>query len=755
MTVDMLAAWFGALAAGKKPAFLSYPSHKLSQEAYREKLDNYKNHFQVAHIIGEPEDKNTCPGILTKADLPDPCTHDRDEFLIPANAAFLQCSSGTTGLQKAVEINAEQLEAQLSGYISALDIGQYDDCIVSWLPVYHDMGLIACFLLPLLAEIPVVYIDPFEWIASPVSLLQTLEAARGTLCWMPNFAFSLLGNIPSGSDLTTVRSFINCSEPVFYTDMAKFIARHNLDASQVSTCYALAENVFAATQSPPGKPPRTLLVESDALSRHCITPTSHTETGRLLTSCGKPVSGVEIKIDNKENQQVGEVCLRGPSTITSYYGQPPISRDGWLPTGDLGFIHDGELYICGRSKDLIIHQGKNLYPHELESIANNHPDVQAGRTAALGWHDPEAGSEKVLVLVEPLKKPGHAERLAMIKSLESDLNLRFGINSQVAVVPPRWLNKTSSGKISRQSNLQRFRKEHERRICILGDSHVRVFWTDFNTHTNAYKSIQAYWAGVLWADNWRESWPLAMKICADMTANDVLVIQTGEPECRSIFAASRNPAARVRQSISGYRMYFLALRRVCPGQLVYMTGIPTRVTELQNPHPDWCCRGSAESRYYWQGQFYKGMQELCHELEIGFIDACTPFLGTAQTVDPLVLRDGVHLDPKYRPVYLDLFFEHIGYFDHSLAPLHQTESAWDGSYEHYLVLARSLVKRIVKYPDRIDENHLVTSGALDSMGLVEFICGLEQFFGFDVQLNNVGRTDFESLSQIWERFHQK
>jgi len=125
-----------------------------------------------------------------------------------------------------------------------------------------------------------------------------------------------------------------------------------------------------------------------------------------------------------------------------------------------------------------------------------------------------------------------------------------------------------------------------------------------------------------------------------------------------------------------------------------MSGIPTRVTEVQQPHPDWRCRSTTVDRYRWQNEFYGAMRTLCDELSIVFIDACTPLLSSDGTVDPKVLRDGVHLDPKYRPLYLDLFFEKLGYFDQVLAPLHQTEKAWDGSYQHYLDLARALVQRI-------------------------------------------------------------
>jgi len=266
---------------------------------------------------------------------------------------------------------------------------------------------------------------------------------------------------------------------------------------------------------------------------------------------------VEIRIEPGENQQVGEILLRGSSTISAYYGQTSITRDGWFPTGDLGFIYEDELYICGRSKDVIIHRGKNLYPHDLEAVAHTHPDVKPGRAVALGWLDPNIGSEKVLVLLEPSRSLKLLERQALSKALESKLDLRFGIQSQVSVVPHRWLGKTSSGKIARQFNLRRFRRESERRTSILGDSHVRVFWTDFNTHQNAYKAIRAYWAGVLWADNWQECWPLALKVCAGMSANDVLVIQTGEPESRSIFAAALDPSSRVRQSVFKYRSYFI------------------------------------------------------------------------------------------------------------------------------------------------------------------------------------------------------
>ena len=247
-----LAAWFGAILAGKQPTFISYPSHKIQPEDYRAKLHNYRRLFQSPAFVGEEADRGCGERVLT---CPRPRRLGSQEAVNlsgapPADTAlFLQCSSGSTGLQKAVAVTTRQLETQISAYARAIRLAS-SDRIVSWLPLYHDMGLVTSFLLPLLTRTPVVLLDTFEWAANPALLLDTIGKTQATLCWLPNFAFCFLATIERRYDLKSVRSFINCSEPVSQNSFVRFIERHGVRPEQLSVCYALAENVFAATQTP-------------------------------------------------------------------------------------------------------------------------------------------------------------------------------------------------------------------------------------------------------------------------------------------------------------------------------------------------------------------------------------------------------------------------------------------------------------------------------------------------------------------------
>ena len=281
MTPDMLAAYIAVMALGKKPVFISYPSTKISPEDYLIKLENYSDHFDSTIFIGEKTDKAITDSIVTPDDLSsssNPRWNPRGH-----EDLFLQCSSGSTGLQKAVCIQEHKLNAQLDLYGSALELDS-SDRIISWLPLYHDIGLITTFFLPLLSNIEVVYIDPFTWIVNPKLLLQAIESRQGTLCWLPNFAFKFLTRVGPTFDLSSMKAFINCSEPCTQDAFAEFSEHFTVPPEKLAVSYALAENVFAVTQTPIGKSPKILHVDEASYLRSTIVPTD--VGGKVLVSCG-------------------------------------------------------------------------------------------------------------------------------------------------------------------------------------------------------------------------------------------------------------------------------------------------------------------------------------------------------------------------------------------------------------------------------------------------------------------------------------
>ena len=764
-TRAMLAAWLGAVHAGKLPVFIAFPSRKITPSDYAIKLANYQREFGATVFVGESRDRSNGTDVLVPADLDGAGLAELEPTPAAADDAaplFLQCSSGSTGLQKTVAITRVQLDAQISACARSIQLDPESDRIVSWLPLYHDMGLIACFLLPLLTRTPVHCVDTFEWAANPASLLELIEQTRSTLVWLPNFAFSLLCRFRPGHDLRSMRAFINCSEPVSASGMTKFAAHHGIEPGALATSYALAENVFAVSQSLPGRAPGVVGVDRGAIATNRVVVKTRSSIADLrdangpdtypFTSCGRVVDGVDVRIDAVDEHTLGEVMIRGVCTLDGYFGKDSALVDGWFPTGDVGFVLDEELYICGRKKDVIILNGKNIYPQDVEAILDEHPAVHAGRTVAIGWRDNRLGSEQLSALFEPDRSITRVEKSRICEELRLRVGALLDIDADVFCVPPRWLKKTSSGKIARLANLEHLRACRDRHVYICGDSHVRMFWTTPNSHRNAYRQISARWLGVMWADNCSQFLGHIESLCARLRPGDVLVIEAGEPECRTIFPQAPHPERRIAQSVQGYAGFLQSIRGFWPGELAFMTGIPTHPQNIDNGNPQWAIRGDPQERYAYQRTFYEQMKLLCRSLHLSFIDVCTPLLSESGLMDPRRLYDAAHLHPAHLGLYFDLMDEAFGFVDDLPAPPHDIAPTWDGSYEDFVRRASYALRGLVRGTLAPDYEHLVSSGALDSLGLVEFISILERDFGFAIDLNRVGREDFESLSRLYERF---
>ena len=245
-----------------------------------------------------------------------------------------------------------------------------EDKVVTWLPLYHDMGLIAGFHLPLIVGTPIIQIDAFQWISAPHLLFEAITQEKATLTWLPNFAYNFLADRVREDQLENIkfdsmRMFINCSEVVRAESHDKFIARfkgYGLKESALSSCYAMAEATFAVTQTEPGRKPSTYTLESSR------------KTG---VSSGKPVKGCRLRIIDAEGKElpedhVGRIMVQSVSLFDGYKNNPERTRavlkDGWYSSGDIGFCHGGEYYILGREDDMIIIAGKNIYPEDIESV---------------------------------------------------------------------------------------------------------------------------------------------------------------------------------------------------------------------------------------------------------------------------------------------------------------------------------------------------------------------------------------------------
>jgi len=481
--LDLHAAFLGGLWAGHIPTMLAPPSPRMEPSKYTRSFAQMLEHVQPAWLVVDAAthaklDPSALGGFpeshLVVAEL----VRDAHDGALqpwhgarPDDVALVQHSSGTTGLQKGMALSHAAVLEHNRRYAAHLGIGR-DDVIVSWLPLYHDMGFVACFLLPLLEGIPFVEISPFDWVARPALLLEQIQARRGTLCWLPNFAFAYMaqsvreGQLADDVDLSSIRAWINCSEPVTHASMTAFMdrfRRHGARPEQLTASYAMAENVYAVTQSLPGRY-RTVRAERGTFlhQRRIEVRDDPSGDALLFVSNGPVMHGTELVVLDDTGGRlpdgtVGELALRGVHRFSGYFGRDDLTQqamtpDGWYKTGDLGFVWDGHVYVTGRKKDLIIVQGRNFYPTDIERIAGEVGGVNPGRVVAFGIADERAGTEGIVVLAEPLDSyEGDPRKLALEirKSVAQQLDCT---PADVRIVQTRWLVKSTSGKLARNDN---------------------------------------------------------------------------------------------------------------------------------------------------------------------------------------------------------------------------------------------------------------------------------------------------------------
>ena len=392
---------------------------------------------------------------------------------------LLQHSSGSTGLQKGVALSHRAIFNHLDAYGESIRL-QKEDVIVSWLPLYHDMGLIACFLMPILRGVHVVQMSPFDWVRAPYRMLQAISAYRGTLTWVPNFAYNFCAQKIrdrdlEGVDLSSWRVSVNTSEPVKFKSHQMFYERfksYGLRLETLQTSYGMAENVFAATQNDPSKLPYVEDIDREAFTSDKIArPAFDGRPSIQMMSCGKPIPNTIMRVvDNKGHdvpeRHIGEIVLKSNCMLNEYYNRPDITKKaflpgGWYMSGDYGYMYNGEFFIAGRKKDMIIVGGKNVYPQDLEALACEVPGVHPGRTVAFGLFDESQGTEEVVIIAE-VDTNDEAEHERVADEIRKHVTKNSAIAMRhVRVAGPKWVLKTSSGKVARTANKEKFIRELE------------------------------------------------------------------------------------------------------------------------------------------------------------------------------------------------------------------------------------------------------------------------------------------------------
>ena len=457
---------------------------RILQNAEARLLITFRGVETLAHLLRPIVP--TLAGVLTPEDLMSaeekPHSADAplraDEVPLPSSQdpALIQYTSGSTGDPKGVVLTQANLIANIRAIGAGLEV-RPTDVGASWLPLYHDMGLIGAWLFPLYFGFPVAILSPLAFLTRPERWLWAIHHHRATISAAPNFAYELCvckipGRALEGLDLTCWRVAMNGAEAVSPKTLERFARRFGpcgFQPGSMMPVYGLAECSVALSFPPVGREPRVDSVRRDRLTEDGIAdpadsslPDPKTPSGSPLqfVSVGRPLPEHEVRILNEAGDPVGEriqgrLQFRGPSMTSGYVRNPEATRaslcDNWWDSGDLAYRADGELFITGRVKDVIIKAGRNLYPQEIEEIAGQVQGVRQGCVAAFGTTDEKMGTERLVVVAETRETESEA-RDRIMGDLTDRLGSALDVPPDVVVlVPPKTIPKTPSGKLRRDA----------------------------------------------------------------------------------------------------------------------------------------------------------------------------------------------------------------------------------------------------------------------------------------------------------------
>jgi fatty-acyl-CoA synthase len=390
--------------------------------------------------------------------------------------AILQFTSGSTSDPKGVMLPHRTLGANLDAIAEAARLDPEDDVLVSWLPLYHDMGLVGLLTLPMSTGADLVLGAPQDFMAGPARWIEWLSTYGGTATAGPNFSYVLAARAlrrMSGIDLSRLRLALNGAEPIDPSTVEAFCeagAPHGLRPGSAFCAFGMAEVAIGGTFPEPGAGMRTDCVDRRVLETEkyaAPVPVDH-PSSRRLALLGRPVPGLEIRVvdphtgDRLRDREVGELELRGTSVTPGYYNRPDANaelfRDGWLRSGDLAYLLDGELVMCGRIKDVIIVGGRNVFPEDVERALVNVDGVRAGNVIAFGIEDD--GKEGLVVVAEAAKTVEADDTPTVRRSVSERVRQAVGLPAKdIVLVAPGTLPKTSSGKLQRSLCKQQYLRE--------------------------------------------------------------------------------------------------------------------------------------------------------------------------------------------------------------------------------------------------------------------------------------------------------
>ena len=382
----------------------------------------------------------------------------------PGSLSYLQYSSGSTRFPKGIEITQRVFMANARAIaIDGLRV-VVGDRATSWLPLYHDMGLVGFMLCPLTTQVSVDYIATRDFARRSLTWLQLISTYRGTLSYSPSFGYDLcvkrMRDDSPKFDLSSWRAAGIGGDMVQHETLQRFVgafAPHGFRETAFVPSYGMAETTLAMSFAPLDEVYRVDYIDREALAQsNRAVPAEPGPKSRGFVACGRALIGHQFEIRDPvggicAERQVGRIFFRGPSVTTGYFGQPELTRealsqDGWLDTGDLGYLLDDQIIITGRAKDLIIIAGRNIWPQDLEWAAEELPELRRGDVAAFSVENGE--SEAVILLVQCRLTDADA-RDKLTKDIAALLQKSSGVEAHIVLVPPHGLPQTSSGKLSR------------------------------------------------------------------------------------------------------------------------------------------------------------------------------------------------------------------------------------------------------------------------------------------------------------------
>ncbi len=487
--MDLVAGYFGTLLAGGVPAILATPSHRVAN------LDLYREHLGL--ILGNADAKvlycedevarlleGEAAGVLGGAAVLRPAqltpalapssTLPETRRVSPRDFGTIQYSSGSTGEPKGVLLEHGAILNHVRSLREGLGITP-SDVSVDWIPLYHDMGLIDAFLLPLLAGCPTVLIPTMDFLREPSLWLHAIGAYRGTISWSPNFGYSLCAKRLrdeelQGLDLSSWRLAMSAAEPVLAETVEAFQRRFEpfgFAPDAMTPSWGLAESCVIVTSHAPGEPTRIEHVDRTRLGRDAVAVPVSEDAPDAMPSVGVgaplPRARVEIRDEDREplpDRRVGEVWIQTDCLFTAYKNEPALTAetrvDGWFDTGDRGYLVDGHLFFVARSKDLIVIGGENYAPHDVEAAINRVPGVRDGCAVAFGVMNEPLGTEELAAVVET-RVEDEAERKALADAIRREVSRSLGLGLRyVHLVPPLGIQKTTSGKLARRATRDRY-----------------------------------------------------------------------------------------------------------------------------------------------------------------------------------------------------------------------------------------------------------------------------------------------------------